>query len=150
MKNIIRTIIGGGHEPLSSGTIELAWRIIWLSVCTFLIAYASFLYFGSISAAATKRLSSVQIVDVIKKTGEHHLSGTVVVPSECHGLTVRTEKKTEALYRLVFSTWQEPSRTCEPHDEKRAFTTVVFAPPTGIAFEATLDDVLIPITIQKR
>ncbi len=140
----------GAHDPSPSGSSEFAWRVAWIVVSIVLVTYASYLYFGSVNAAFFGDPEPIPILDVIKKEGEHHLSGDIPVPTSCHGLTVVPHKVDETHFRLVFTTWQEPTRSCEPLGDRRSFSTVVFAPSTGITFSATLDEREFPIHITKR
>ncbi len=140
----------GVHNPTSSGYTEFLWRAAWILVSIIIITYASYLYFGSVNAAYFGEPEPIAILDILKKDGEHHLSGYVPVPSPCHGLTVTPKEIDETHYLLEFTTWQEPSRSCEPLGESRAFSTIVFAPSTGITFSAAVDEKELPIRITKR
>lgn len=142
--------IVGRREGASVGTVEFFWSVAWLMTSALILTYVSYLYFGRISVFAESPVQQVTIMDVISKQGEHHLSGTVRVPSPCHGLSVKTIALSDTAYQLAFTTWQEPSRTCEPHEQVRAFQTVVFAPSTGVSFVATLDGAALPVTVFPR
>lgn len=149
VQSVFRFIFGT-HGPVSPGYSELFWQWIWILVSFLVLSYASYLYFGSVSDAYFGEDAPIPILDYIKKEGEHHLSGDIPVPSSCHGLTVTPVEVDETHYRLVFTTWQEPSRSCEPLGDTRAFSTIVFAPSTNVNFSAMIDDAELPIRISRR
>lgn len=138
-----KIILGTGYS--TPGAEEIFWRITWLCISTLLIAYASYLYFGSVTFGAGEA-KPVRIVDLVKE-GKHHLSGTLFVPTPCHTLAVRTEEVAPDAYRLVFTTWQESTRWCPKSEVGRGFNTVVFAKPSGVTFTATVDGNDMPLEI---
>lgn len=143
----LRLVIVG--KEYSTTVSEVLWRLAWLSVLCCVVGYVSYLYFGSFRATP-RNGPSVLITDEIKPAGEHHLSGIIPVPTPCHGLSVRTQEINLDHYRLDFTTWQEPARTCEPHEQTRNFSTVVFAPAVGVTFSATLDGEDIDLHVYTR
>ena len=122
-------------------------RAAWFVVAASLIAYAGYLYVGSIvHSGETIADHTVIIRDSISK-GEHHVSGMLMVPSSCDELTLRVSEVKDDLYLLSFSTWSEPSILCDYTPTARVFDTVVFAPSIGVRFIATLDTVALPVAV---
>ncbi len=143
-------LILGVRSPSPSGYEEFFWRGVWIIASIVLVTYASYLYFGSVHAAYFGPSAPIPILDVLNKDGEHHLSGDIPVPSACHGLTVTTQTMSDTHFELMFTTWQEPARSCASVGDTRSFSTVVFAPRTGITFTARIDGNELPIRITKR
>lgn len=146
----VLVFILGTRGFVSPGYSEFFWRAVWIFTSFFILSYVSYLYFGSVNAAYFGEPAPIRVLDVIKKGGVHHLSGEIPVPSSCHGLTVIPQEISETHFQLVFTTWQESSRTCEPMKESRSFNTIVFAPSTGVTFSALLNGKKLPIRITKR
>lgn len=119
---------------------DILRRLIWFGVVAAAFSYAGLLVMGSfVSAQAAQAYEPTLIRDDIS-AGSHHLSGMIMVPSSCDQLSVRSEQVSDTTYILRFTTWREPSVVCDTEEVPRAFRTVVFAPATGVAFIATLDD----------
>ncbi|PIR82218.1 hypothetical protein COU20_03615 [Candidatus Kaiserbacteria bacterium CG10_big_fil_rev_8_21_14_0_10_59_10] len=126
---------------------EVFLRVMWLALIAGALAYAAYLFLGStILAQAEDSLAHVIVRDTIED-GVHRLSGMVMVPSDCHGISVRVHQSDASEYALSISTWIDPTRVCEPEPTARAFRVVTFAPPVGTAFTATLDGSPIPLTV---
>jgi len=122
-------------------------RTIWFFVVASLLAYATYLVAGSIvSAQASGENAPVIVRDELGK-GVHHLSGMVMVPTPCDQLSVRVEPVSAVQYVLVFRTWREPSVDCTEDEVPRYFRAILFAPSTGIGFNATLDGIGFPIVV---
>lgn len=101
-------------------------------------------YFTYLAADATfnSDASKIDIPIIVRdklKRDEHHLSGTLIVPSSCDQLKVTSKQISKTEYQLVFETWPEPSISCEDTPSPRVFSTVVFAPSVGVHFSALLD-----------
>ncbi len=127
-------------KPFSKNGNEVMWQFLWLMTLGIAISYASYLFFGSIiMAGAEGKQAEIAAIDVIKP-GEHHVSGVVLVPSQCHELSVTAYKLSETAYQLVFKTWPEPARDCARGAVTKPFKTVIFAPSFGLSFSAILDD----------
>ena len=118
---------------------EVLWRIVWIAIIVSAAGYAAYLFFGS----ALKTDSDTSLQNVIAKDivspGVHHISGMIMVPSDCHGLSVRVQQTTLSSYQLAFETWREPYRDCPQESTPRGFSAVTFAPSVGATFSATLD-----------
>lgn len=134
---------------------ELFRHLVWFFVVASAVAYSIFLVAGSfITASAVDATHIVQARDELAP-GEHHLSGIVMVPTTCTELSVRTEKISDTVYNLAFSTWQEPSVECKIDDTPRSFRAILFAPAAGIQIVGTLDGspltvVAIPVVKGKQ
>lgn len=126
---------------------ELVSRMLWFTVVSVAVAYASYLVAGSIVNAQSSDAYRPVIIRDELGAGVHHLSGMVMVPSPCHELSVRTESPTPYVHTLVFSTWREPSVECKNNEMPRYFQAVLFAPAAGVTFTATLDDAGLPIEV---
>lgn len=122
-------------------------RMLWFFVVASLIAYALHLVAGNIvSAQASGENVPVIVRDELGK-GVHHLSGMLMVPTPCDQLSVRVEPASALQYVLVFRTWREPSVDCTEEEVPRYFRAILFAPSTGIGFNATLDGIGFPIVV---
>lgn len=138
MTNSVSHVVFG--EPLTRGTSEVVWQFLWLMTLGIAISYASYLFLGSIiMAGAAGTPPEIAAIDVIKP-GEHHVSGVVLVPSQCHELSVTARKLSETAYQLVFKTWPEPARDCPRGAVTKPFETVIFAPSVGLSFSAIVDE----------
>lgn len=125
----------------------MIWRIAWFGVAAIALSYAGSLFAGSaISARAAGLYEPIVIRDVFDR-GAHYLSGMVMVPSPCDQLSVRTQALSSTTYMLNFNTWREPSVDCKNDEMPRAFHVVLFAPPVGVEFGATLDGAGLPIVV---
>ncbi|MBI5456550.1 hypothetical protein HY969_02320 [Candidatus Kaiserbacteria bacterium] len=126
---------------------EVLWRLLWIACIAALIAYASFLFFGSvISKSNNPKREELITVDVIS-VGKHDLKGVIIVPSECHGVTQKTIQESPSRYHIQFTTWQEPYRDCPKIPAIHAFDATVFAPAVGVDFFASLDGKMLNMNI---
>ncbi len=126
---------------------DVLWRVCWFVAVAATVAYASYLFFGSIiKAEADQALSTITARDVIAR-GEHSLSGMVMVPSDCHGLSLRVRHASGNDYILDFSTWEEPYRDCPQEPTPRAFHATTFASSIGTSFSAYLDGAPVPLVV---
>ncbi len=122
-------------------------RMVWFIVVSSLLAYATYLVAGNIvNAQASGENDPVVVRDELGK-GVHHLSGMVMVPTPCDQLSVRVEPASGVQYVLVFRTWREPSVDCTADETPRYFRAILFAPSTGIGFNATLDGIGFPVVV---
>lgn len=119
--------------------LDLVRRLVWFFVVASAIAYAVFLMAGNAIHTQALGQSRIVLIRDFLKAGEHHLSGMVMVPSDCKQLSVRTEEAGHNVYHLRFTTWEEPNIECVNEDTPRAFRAVVFAPAVGVEFIGTLD-----------
>ncbi len=118
---------------------EVMWRLLWIACTAMLVAYTSYLFFGSaLSATVNPSDGNIIALDSIS-VGKHHLRGVIVIPSECHGVALNVRQTIPTLYHLEFQTWQEPYRDCPKGPKLHAFEIIVFAPSLGITFFASLD-----------
>ena len=118
---------------------EVMWRVLWIACAAVFVAYGSYLFFGSSLSAVTDELEGTIVsVDSIS-AGKHVLRGVIVIPSECHGVSVKVRQLIPTLYHLNFETWQEPYRDCTHVPVLHSFETTVFAPSIGVTFVASLD-----------
>ena len=129
---------------------EVLWRILWIAAMMIAAAYASFIFFGSILIADADKALQKVIADDIVLPGEHHISGMIMVPSDCHGLSVKVQQTTPSSYQLAFETWREPYRDCLQIPTARSFHTITFAPSVGASFSATLDGQPFPIQLLEQ
>lgn len=95
---------------------------------------------------SAKEFERVVAIDSVLP-GIHHLSGTVLVPSPCHTLSVDVERIGPADYHVMFKTWAEPYRDCDPAPTPKKFRTVTFAPSVGVTFTASLDEKPLPFHV---
>lgn len=114
------------------------YRLLWIVASVILVTYTTFVIFGSILVDADSKIQNVIAVDRVKKS-EHHVSGMLMLPSPCHGLSVHTSQLSSAHIHFTFESWQEPYRDCSRTETLRPFHVVTFAPPVGTEFTATLD-----------
>lgn len=119
--------------------LDMLRRLVWFGIVSTTFAYAFLLIAGSVVSAQAARLYDPVILRDELSPGAHHLSGMVMVPSRCDQLTLHTEMLSTTTYALLFTTWREPSVTCEEEEVPRAFREVVFAPAANVRFVASLD-----------
>lgn len=126
---------------------DLVRRLVWFAVVASTFSYAVLLVAGSIVHAQAARLNAPILIRDELGVGVHHLSGMVMVPSRCEQLSVHTEALSTTTYSLIFTTWHEPSVTCEDGEIPRSFREVVFAPSAGVQFVASLDGRPFPVAV---
>jgi hypothetical protein len=127
------------------GVNELLWRLVVIAAVITVATYGIYLFFAGMISAESSEGPRIVAIDQVSP-GEHDLSGVVVVPSVCHGLSVNTRKISVSEYHLFFQTWQEPTRICPDEPDTKPFRTTVYAPSVGVTFTATLDGE--PIALQ--
>lgn len=118
---------------------EFWWQTLWMATATVVIAYPTMLFIGGLSPTHEYERAVIALNEIDGTT--HTLTGTLVVPSECHGLEARvveTEAATST-YHILFTTWQEPYRDCPRASALKRFRVVLFAPAEGTNFTASLD-----------
>ena len=129
---------------------DVLLRVVWITTIVIAIAYACYLFFGSLVSTNISRAQKQVIANDIISPGEHHISGMIMVPTECDGLSVQVQQTTPFSYQLAFKTWQEPYRDCPSEPASRSFQTVTFAPAVGSTFSATLDGLPFPLTLLEE
>ena len=82
--------------------------------------------------------------------GAHTFAGALAVPYTCDDVLVRVVQDSTTTYALTFNTWQDSAIRCLPTDATRPFEATVFAPSTGVTFDATMDGTAIPIVIVEQ
>jgi hypothetical protein len=124
-------------------------RLIVFAVFASLAAFATHLFFGSVIFAAAEEETQKIVLRDVYSDEMHQLSGMVVVPSECHDLSVRVKDFDANVIFLLFETWEQPYlQTCEKAQTPRAVHVSVFAPDT-VLFRGMLDNEPIPLTIVR-
>lgn len=118
---------------------EVLWRMLWIATLTVATAYGSYIFLGNLLKTDNSRELREVIASDIVSPGEHRISGMIMVPSQCHGLSVHVQQTTPSSYLLAFETWEEPYRDCPREEAVREFHAVTFAPSIGATFNATLD-----------
>lgn len=126
---------------------EVMWRLLWIACATAFVAYACYLYFGSTMEPKIDR-NSVIAMDTVS-AGKHELKGVIVIPSECHGVSLRVKEVVPSYFHLKFETWQEPYRDCAKEPVLHAFNTVVFGPSVGTTFFSSLDGKVLDLHVIK-
>ncbi|OGG67506.1 hypothetical protein A3C21_00185 [Candidatus Kaiserbacteria bacterium RIFCSPHIGHO2_02_FULL_59_21] len=127
--------------------MRMLWNLVSFTAVAGVAAYIVFLVLGS--AVEAQVVYDANRVVVRDRLGQrvHNLSGMVMVPSECHALESRAKQIDGANFLIEFRTWEDPSRTCFSGAAPKQFHLTVFAPSVGVAFQATLDDVPIPLEL---
>lgn len=126
---------------------EVVHNILWAALVIALIAYASFLFFGSIFASAAENsLKTVLVRDTLMGDGSHRLSGMVMVASACDEISSTPKKVAEGEYQLLFNTWREPYTDCTSELTPRAFHIILFV-NNHAHYTAVLDGVSLPTVV---
>ena len=113
------------------------WQTLWMATATVVIAYPSMLFIGSLGPRAPFEHAIIAFDQIAGET--HTITGTIVVPSECHGLEAKVlETSASTTHHIAFSTWQEPYRDCPRASALKRFRIITFA-PAKTAFTASLD-----------
>ncbi len=124
-------------------------RLVWFFIVACAIAFIMLFVGGyTIRAQAVDESRIVSVRDSLAPN-THYLSGIVMVRKTCAQLSVRTEKVSETVYSLVFTTWDEPSVPCALEDTPRNFHAVVFAPAAGVHFIGSLDGEPLSIAVYQ-
>lgn len=124
---------------------EVMWRLLWIVCAASLVAYASYLFFGSTLAKEADHNSVIALDQV--SAGKHELKGVIVIPSKCHGVSLKVMEFYPNYFHLRFQTWQEPYRDCPKELALHAFNTIIFGPSLGSTFLATLDGTLLDLHV---
>ena len=124
---------------------ELFRRAAWIIILICLVVYAVYIYAGG-WVSKDEAPTPIIVLDNIHPN-MHNLSGMVTVQSPCDELSVRAEAMSTSSFMLLFSTWREPSVTCDIEPYPRYFQTQFFAPAAGINIYATLDGKPLPIDV---
>lgn len=126
--------------------MDIARRLVWFAIVATAGCFAILVVLGNVIFPATAGGSSVAVRDIVTPDA-HWISGALTLPLTCDELSLSTKKLSATVYELVFQTWQDPSVPCSQESTPRTFQTVVFAPPSGVSFVATLDGRPFAITI---
>ncbi len=126
--------------------MDMFVRLLVLSAFATLMAIAAQLYFGSIIFASSKAEAQKIVLRDVYQKETHELSGIVMVPSDCHDLSVRTREVDADTTALIFETWADPTRECGQSAAPRAVRSVVFG-PADLEFRALLDGEWIPLRV---
>lgn len=122
-------------------------RAVWIVVVVCTIAYTLFIVIqGFLHANA----ANVTIVHDDVSVGNHHLHGTILVPSSCDEITVRAQQVSTTTFTIMFDSWQHPSPVCLSQATPRDFNTSVFAPDKSVQFIATYNGSSYPIIVQTK
>jgi hypothetical protein len=128
-------------------TMSFVRSIVWF-VLILLIGFAATLIVANeIVRANLKPIRPILIRDKIS-VGSHILSGVVPVSSTCDEVIVYTEKISDSLYAIIFTTWREPYiSSCIEQETTREFRAVIFAASIGVSFTATLNGAPVSIAV---
>lgn len=122
-------------------------RALWLILGVAAVTYALYVVLAdTLHTAAAQELVVIDHIGV----AEHHLSGEILIPSQCHAFALNVEETAYARYNLRFDTWQEPHRDCAAEPYPRQFHAVVFAPSLGTEFTAVLDGKPLSVRIVRQ
>lgn len=115
--------------------------MLWAVVVLCAIAYAAYLYFGSVATAeAEAERRTVEVFELIDHERDaHRLSGVLTVPSACHSISWETIQVEEKRYHIAFTTFGD-IHGCAKGPQARAFRTVIVAPAPGSTVTASLDN----------
>lgn len=121
--------------------------LVWFVLILFVGLGATLIVANEIVRANLKPIRPILIRDTVG-IGSHTLAGVVPVSSTCDEVIVYTEKVSDSLHKLIFSTWREPNiSTCIDREQSREFRAVVFASSIGVSFTATLNGEPVPIAV---
>lgn len=135
------------HNRYTRTMTEVLRRIFAFMVIATLVAYLVFMIAGAvIYARAEDKERTVWIRDQITPN-THRISGLVTVPTSCTELTEKTEMLSPLLFKLNFTTWEDPNTECVRTPAQRQFYEIVFAPAVGVHFIATMDGAPLPIIV---
>lgn len=127
--------------------IDVLRRIFVFTLAAALISYFLFMIAGTtIYAKAEEKARTVWVRDEISPN-THRLAGLVTVDSTCLELIEKTEMLSPLLYKLHFTTWENPNVECEKVPTQKLFYEVIFAPAVGVQFIASLDGISLPILV---
>ena len=126
---------------------ELCYRLVFFVIVSSAVAYCAFLVAGSVVFARAAGQYDPIIVRDVLSPGLHQLSAIVEVPSGCDELQDTISKISATLYQIAFTTWQEPSVSCDDTPTPRSFRDQLFAPSVGVQFVATMNGQSLPITV---
>lgn len=122
-------------------------NFLWFTIVSSALAYVVLVIWGQIAFARASGANEPVVIRDELGPGSHHLFGMVTVPRTCDELHVEVQQVSASLYELAFSTWQEPSVTCDNEATPRVFNEALFAPAVGIDFIASEDGTPFPITV---
>lgn len=113
-------------------------RLLTFSLFLGVFAYIIYMFMGAMFQGEFEH--RIAIRDSIRP-GQHFISGTVMVPSACHQVSVKTQYMGTSTYAIILHTWEEPSVRCEKTSVPRAFSEVLYAPSFGVQFAVFLDGI---------
>lgn len=121
--------------------------LVWFVLILLMGLGATLIVTNEIVRANLKTIRPILIRDKIG-AGTHILSGVVPVSSSCDEIIVYTEKISDSLYAIIFSTWREPYISpCIEREVSREFRAVIFASSLGVSFTASLNGEPVPIAV---
>ncbi len=141
--------IGRARRNRYTGAMfEAVRRTFTFTIGAMLVSYVIFMLIGAtLYARADEQSRAVWIRDEITPN-THRIAGLIPVPSSCSELTEKTERLSPVVFKLKFTTWENPTiGKCSGDVSQRQFYDIVFAPAIGVHFIATIDDVPIPIIV---
>lgn len=127
--------------------LAMARRMAFFAAVACIFSYATLVVAASsIRTEADEAIRTVWVRDVATSS-THYMSGIVMTPSTCSELHVRVSQVSTSVYKLSFTTWDNPSIPCTRELTPRPFRTVVFGPLIGLRFISTLNDQPLPILV---
>lgn len=125
-------------------------RLGMFFVFSCLVAFAAHLFFGSIIFAQEAEGDAAIVLRDQYANEVHDLSGMVMVPSDCHDLTVRAKDVDARVTAIVLETWEQPYRIeCSKEPTPRAIHAVAFGPAT-LEFRGLMDGEWVPLKIVRE
>lgn len=122
-------------------------NILSFTVVAGCVTYIILIVMGKFVDAQIEHDINTVIVRDRLAVGVHNLSGMVMMPSSCHDVSATASKIDLSNYLITFKGWKNPSRECIEEETPQWFHLTVFAPSTGVAFQAVLDERPIPLTV---
>jgi hypothetical protein len=128
-------------------TMSFVRSIVWFVLILLVGFGATLIVANEVVRANLKPIKPILIRDKVG-VGSHILSGVVPVSSSCDEVIVYTDKISDSLYAIIFTTWREPYiSSCVERELSREFRAVIFAASIGVSFTATLNGEPIPIAV---
>lgn len=130
---------------------ESVSRLLVFAAVSGLFGLSVNLFFGSILAGGGgDEINKIVVKDEFSPAEElHTFSGTVLVPSTCHDLTVRVHDFDADTLILVFESWERPHfLSCKKRDDltPKSFRAVAFA-PGWVEVKALFDGRFVPFRL---
>lgn len=128
-------------------TMTFFRSVVWFVLILLIGFSATLIVANEIVRANLKPIRPILVRDKIG-VGSHILSGVVPVSSTCDEVIVYTEKISDSLYAIIFTTWREPYiSSCVERETSREFRAVIFAASLGVSFTATLNGEPVSIAV---